>query len=210
MPTPIRAAAIAALAVLFLPSGARAISSATDLASQAIRECEEGRDATARDVRKEHFTRGESLATRAVEADDRNAQAHFAVVCNLGESLRLDGEKLTSVFALRRLMAELDRTLELDPGHLQAMATKGNLLMRLPRMLGGNPKEGERLLSEVVRRDDLAFTSRIVLARTYNERGQRDEAVQLATRAMQIAREQGRAEKLAEAQATLDQLGAAR
>ncbi len=208
MPSPLRGAALAVLAALIPLSVA--LASGDDLASQAIRECDQGRDATERETRKQHFTRGEVLAERAVAADDRNAQAHFAVVCNLGETLRLDGEKITSVFALRRLMTELDRTLELDPSHLQAMATKGNLLMRLPRMLGGNAQEGEQLLREVVRRDDTAFTSRIVLAKTYDQRGRRDEALQLATRAMQIARERGHADKVAEAQATLDQVGAPR
>jgi cytochrome c-type biogenesis protein CcmH/NrfG len=122
--------------------------------------------------------------------------------------LRLDGEKLTSVFALRRLMSEVDRTLQLDPGHVDAMATKGSLLLRLPRVLGGDPKEGERLLREVVKRDDNAVTSRITLAKTCEERGDRDEAIQLASRARQVAQQQGRADKVAEAQATLDQLGA--
>jgi cytochrome c-type biogenesis protein CcmH/NrfG len=129
-------------------------------------------------------------------------------VCNLGEMLRLDGEKLTSVFALRRLLREVDRTLDLDPNHVDAMATKGTLLLRLPRMLGGDPKEGERLLREVVKRDDSAVTSRITLAKTCVERGQRDEAIQLASRARQIAQQEGRADKVAEAQATLDELGA--
>ena len=46
-----------------------------------------------RDTRKEHFERGEALATQAVALDDENADAHFAVFCNLGELLRLDGEK---------------------------------------------------------------------------------------------------------------------
>jgi hypothetical protein len=59
-----------------------------------------------------------------------------------------------------------------------------------------------------VRRDENAFTSRITLARTCEARGDRDEAVEFASRALQIATQQGRADKAAEAQSTLSELGA--
>jgi tetratricopeptide (TPR) repeat protein len=209
MPTVLQAvAALAAAVVLVVPPTAATASSAADLTAQAMRECDQGHEATSRDDRKGHFERGESLATQAVSLDDKSAAAHFAVVCNLGEILRLDGEKLTSVFLLRRLLTEVDRTLQLDPNHIDALATKGNLLLRLPRMLGGDAKEGERLLREVVQRDENAVTSRITLAKTCEARGDRTEAIQFASRALEIASEQGRTDKVAEARATLAQLGA--
>jgi hypothetical protein len=49
-----------------------------------------------------------------------------------------------------------------------------------------------------------------MLAKTCEARGDRDEALAFATRALQIAREQGRADKVAEAQATLAELRASR
>jgi hypothetical protein len=199
---------LVAAAVLVLPSATRASQSASELAKQALQECEDGQNAETHAARKEHFERGETLANQAIALDDRSAQAHFGVVCNLGELLRLDGEKLTSVFSLRRLLTEVDRTLQLDPNHIDAMATKGTLLVRLPRMLGGDPVEGERLLRQVVQRDDHAVTSRIALAQACGARGDRDEAVGFASRALEIAKEEGRADKVAEAQATLDELGA--
>src|SRR5262245_19936511 len=209
MPTALRTVAVLAAAAIISRSGvAIATDSASDLTEQAMRECQLGQDATSHDERKAHFERGESLATKAVELDDKSAPAHFAVVCNLGELLRIDGEKLTSLLLFRRLMSEVDRTLQLDPNHVNAMATKGTLLMRLPRVLGGVPQEGERLLREVVKRDDNAVTSRITLAKSCVGSGKRDEGIQLASRALQIARQEGRADKVAEAQATLDELGA--
>jgi tetratricopeptide (TPR) repeat protein len=207
MPVNRTAAALGAALALALPLAAAADEKAVDLAAQAMRECRAGEDAAARDSRKEHFERGEALATQAVTLDEGSAAAHFAVVCNLGEMLRLDGEKITSVLSLHRLMNEVNRTLELDPNHVNAMATKGNLLLRLPRMFGGDAKEGERLLREVVRRDENAFTSRIALARTCEARGDREEAVEFASRALQIATQQGRADKAAEARTTLTELG---
>jgi GTP cyclohydrolase III len=211
MPTVLRSlGVVVAVAVLALPTIARAGQNAADVAKEALNECEAGQNADTRDARKQHFERGEALATQAIALDDRNASAHFGVVCNLGELLRLDGEKITSVFELHRLMSEVDRTLQLDPNHVDAMATKGNLLVRLPRMLGGNPTEGERLLRVVVQRDDNAVTSRITLAKTCEARGDRAEAVGFASRALEIAKEKGRTDKVAEAQATLDELSAKR
>jgi len=180
------------------------------LAARARAECETGRRATDRQVRKDHFDRGQALAERAVALNDTSADAHFALFCNLGELMRLDGETLSQVFQLRRLMAEVNRTLELDPTHVDAMAAKGTLLVRLPRLLGGDAVRGEAMLRQVILRDPNAVSSRLALANVCEARGDRDEALAFATRALQIAREQGRADKIAEAQATLAELRAAR
>ena len=150
------------------------------------------------------------LAERAVALDDRNAEGHFALFCNMGELMRLDGESLSSAWGLRRLMAEVDRTLELQPQHTDALAAKGTLLLRLPRLFGGDAQKGEAMLREVIQKDPSAVSSRLTLAKTCEARGERAEALAFASRALQIAREQGRADKIAEAQATLAELRASR
>ncbi|TMA98349.1 MAG: hypothetical protein E6J57_10920 [Deltaproteobacteria bacterium] len=66
------------------------------------------------------------------------------------------------------------------------------------------------MLREVLARDPNAFTTRLALANVCEARGDRHEALIFATRALQIAREQGRADKVAEAQAALAELRAAR
>src|SRR5262245_41067146 len=116
-----------ALAVLSANAVA-AQESAADLAAKALRECEAGRELKDRDARKARFDEGQKIAERAVALDDDSAAAHFSLFCNIGELMRIDGENLRSVFALRRMMQELDRTLELDPHHVDAMASKGTLL----------------------------------------------------------------------------------
>jgi len=199
----------AALAVL----AANAVAgheSASELAEQALRECEAGRLLTGRDERKARFEQGQALGERAVTLDDNSAAAHFSLFCNMGELMRIDGESLRSVFALRRMMAELDRTLELDPGHVDAMASKGTLLIRLPRILGGDAVKGEAMLRDVIRLDPSAFNSRLTLAKTCNDRGDHDEAIAFATRALQIAKKQGRPDKVAEANTVLAELRSAR
>jgi tetratricopeptide (TPR) repeat protein len=184
--------------------------SAASLAAAARAECETGRRAPDRTTRKDHFEHGQALAEQAVAIDDRNADAHFALFCNMGELMRLDGESLSGALGLRRLMAEVNRTLELDPQHTDALAAKGTLLLRLPRLFGGDAEKGEALLREVIQKDPNAFSSRLTLARTCEARGERAEAMAFASRALQIAREQGRADKVAEAQATLSELRASR
>lgn len=202
-----RGLAVAAALLMAHPVLATAQSPA-DLAKESVQICHQGRETKDRNEREALYTKGQELAEKAIEADDGLVDGHYGMFCNLGELLRLDGEKVTSVFKLRRLMAELDRTLELDPTHLDALATKGTLLVRLPALLGGDPPKGEKMLREVVKRDDNALTSRITLARSLEERGDKEEALPLAQRAMQIARAQGRADKIAECQAVLTDLGA--
>jgi tetratricopeptide (TPR) repeat protein len=167
-----------------------------------------GQKATDRATKIALFTRGQETAERAIALDDQLVDAHYGRFCNLGESLRVDGEKITSVFKLRDLMNELDKTLALDPNHVEALATKGALLVQLPRMFGGDVPKGEQMLKKVVRLDDNAVTSRIVLAKACMWRGDTAEGVAYAQRALQIAKDEGRADKVAEAQAVLADLGA--
>jgi hypothetical protein len=182
--------------------------SAAGLAQQALAECEAGRQSTDRSDREQRFARGAVLAERAVAADERSADAHFALFCNRGEAMRLDGESIRDVFALRSLMRELDRTLELQPDHPGALSAKGTFLVRLPRLLGGDVDRGEQILHRAIVVDPTAVTARISLARVCEYRGKRNEGIEYARRALQFAKELGRADKVAECQAMLAELGA--
>src|SRR5215203_2833951 len=117
---------LVAATILLATAGvtAAAVESATELATTAMRECEQGQVATTRDQRVAHFERGQALAERAVALDEKLPTAHFAVFCNLGEMLRVDGEKVTSLLGFRKMMQALDRTLELNPNHLDALSSK--------------------------------------------------------------------------------------
>ncbi len=206
---------LAALALpLSLPVGARAETTigravtVDELSAQAMHECEEGQVAATRDLRVAHFERGQSIAEQATALDDKNAAAHFAIFCNLGEMLRVDGEKITSLLGFRKMMQELDRTLELNPDHLDALSAKGVLLIRLPTLLGGDASRGERMLERVLREDPTCITARLTLAEVYAERGGRTDAVALAAQARELARASGRTDKIAKADATLAKLKA--
>lgn len=113
------------------------------LTANAMRECAQGRLAGTRAERIQHFASGQAFGEQAVETDESSADAHFALFCNLGEQLRVDGESLTSLFGFRRMMKELNRTLELAPDHLDALSAKGSVLTRVPGFLGETKKKGK-------------------------------------------------------------------
>src|SRR6185295_12762456 len=90
------------------------------------------------------------LAEAAVVADERDPLAHFAVFCALGGQMQRAGIGLAALTRLRRLRQEVDRTLELAPDYADALFGKGSLLLETPRVLGGDPVEGERLLRRAI------------------------------------------------------------
>lgn len=197
--------AITAGSLILLPMPSSAQDSAAPLSKQALEACKQGRLATDRATRFAHFQQGQTLGERAVAADEGNAEAHFALFCNLGELLRIDGESLTSIFGLRRMMHELDRALEINPGYIDALSAKGTLLVKLPSFLGGDSEKGEQLLHQVVRQAPKAVNARLALARVWCQHGRHDEAMVLASDALALAQKHQRVEFIPEAQALLQQ-----
>jgi tetratricopeptide (TPR) repeat protein len=202
------AALMAALCLGAGPAPALAADSAASLAKQALTDCEAGRQSGDRAERERLFNEGRELAKRAVALDDKSADAHFSLFCNQGEAMRLDGESLKDIVGLRALIRELDRTLEIQPDHAGALSAKGTFLVRLPRLLGGDVDRGEAMLQRVITLDPTAVNARISLARVCEYRGKKDEGIEYARHALQFAKELGRADKVAEAQAMLAELGA--
>jgi hypothetical protein len=194
-----------AVGTSFLPMPSQAQTTAANLTKQALEECNQGRLGTDRATRLDHFQQGQSLGERAVAADEGSADAHFALFCNLGELLRIDGESLTSLFGLRHMLKEIDRTLEIDPTHIGALSAKGTLLVRLPSVLGGDSEQGERLLQQVIKRAPTAVNARLALARVRCKHGHHQEAVTLAADALALAKEYKQIEFVPEAEAVLHQ-----
>lgn len=178
------------------------------LTVEALQECSLGRQAQSRPDRIQHFTAGQSLGEQAIAADDSSPDAHFALFCNLGEQLRVDGESLSSLFGFRRMMKELNRTLELAPDHVDALSAKGTVLVRVPGFLGGDKEKGERLLREVIAREPAAVNARLSLAKSYCAGGRHEEAVAMASKALDLAQTLERNDFLPEARQVLAQLRA--
>ena len=179
------------------------------LSHGAMKECYEGRVTQDRTSRIGHFEKGQVLGEQAVALDDRSSDAHFALFCNLGELMRIDGElSITSVMGFRRMMKELDRTLELAPDHLDALSAKGTFLVRLPSLLGGDREKGENILRYVLQKGPQSVNARLSLAESYCENGRHGEALLLASEALDLAQAQQLGDFTPEAARVLAQLKA--
>lgn len=199
---------IASVAFWFGSMNSGAAQPATeDLIAGALQACHDGRIATDRATRAALYEKGQTLGEQAVAADEKSADAHFALFCNLGELMRIDGEmSLSSVLGFRRMMKELNRSLELKPDHLDALSARGTLLVRLPSMLGGDPDKGEQLLRHVIQQEPDAVNARISLAKSYCKRGRHQDAVTLATEALTLAKAQQLDDFIPEASKVVAQL----
>ena len=131
--------------------------------------------------------KGFALAERAVATDEDDALAHFAVFCTLGEQLRTRGPSLWTVWDLRRLHRAVDRTLELAPDFADALAGKGALLLDSPRLLGGDPADGEIYLRRALEVDPDWVAPRLDLVRALQRRGAITQARSEAIRALAVA-----------------------
>jgi tetratricopeptide (TPR) repeat protein len=145
-------------------------------------------------------------ADAAIAADDRDALAHFAAFCALGGLLQVNGVGLSAPGQLRRLRREVDRTLELAPDFADALAGKGELLVNLPRLLGGDAGEGERLLRRALAVDPRYLTPRLALAEALRDRGAFAEARAEAERALAVAEAKGDAADVARARSLVAEL----
>jgi tetratricopeptide (TPR) repeat protein len=195
--------------ILANPDALRAQQSPQLLSEGAMKECNTGRVTQDRTNRVGHFEKGQALGEQAVALDDRSADAHFALFCNLGELMRVDGEvNITSVMGFRRITKELDRTLELAPDHLDALSAKGTFLLRLPSLLGGDREKGEKLLRYVLLKAPQSVNARLSLAKTYCADGRHNEAISLASEALDLAQAQKQDDFAPEAAKVLAQLRA--
>lgn len=176
------------------------------LTQQAMDECQKGRLAKDESVRVAHFERGRKLAEKAVELDEGSSEAYFALFCSIGERMRANGEVLFSVFEYKRMMEALDKTLLLNPNHMDALSSKGTILIEVPGLFGGDSEKGEAMLRRVIQNDPQSINARMVVARLCLERGEDQEAFDLAKKALELARAANRDDLLPEAEKTFSEI----
>lgn len=167
--TPLGLALLLMLALLSgRPVGAEPIGSA--MAKESLISCDQA-DELSGAAQLAALRRGLQLADAAIAADDHDAKAHFAAFCNIGKRLRVDGVGFSTWTNYRRLRRELDATLALAPDDPDALAGKGALLLHLPRVLGGDAVEGERLLRRALEIEPDNHAARRYLAEMLEDRG---------------------------------------
>jgi len=156
-------------------------------ATQALALCLDAEHVSAAD-KTALLTQGLELAEAAVVRNDKDATAHFALFCNLGKRMQLEGVSFHSLAGVRRLHREIDLVLELAPDYTDALAAKGAFLLKLPRLLGGDKRKGERLLRRALVLDPHNVTARLYLVQALKARSAHAEARREAQRAQAIAK----------------------
>lgn len=171
----------------------------TAISRQAIELCNQAQRSEATEP-DETLARSLALADQAIVADERDALAHFARFCALGEQARRSGASLSSLFKVSALRDAVDRTLELAPDFPDALLGKGALLTSLPRLLGGDASEGERLVRRALEIDPEYVGARLFLAETLAGRDEDAAARIEVDRARAAAERKGDAAGVARAQ----------
>ena len=156
--------------VLLAPSLAAAVPAGSPESIAALELCD-AVDEMAESQRDAALERGLAMAEHAVEADGRDARGHFALVCHLGKRMARAGIGFRQISDLRRLRRELDVTLALAPGDADALLAKGALLLKLPRLLGGDSDEAEALLRQALVAEPDNTAARCYLAEAQRTRG---------------------------------------
>ena len=159
-------------------------------------------------VRLSTYRRGLELARQAVAADDLNPDAHFALFASNGRIMLLEGAAANPINLLA-INSELGRVLELDPNHVDALASRGGLYRQLPRLLGGSMDKAQADLTRAIELDPEAVGARMELAQAYRDLGEPARGVPLLETAVKCAEKRGMRRKLAEARRLLQEFTAA-
>ena len=163
------------------------------LAKQSIDEGERARDDAGR--RKAYET-AKQHADRAVALMPQSADAHFLQFAAEGRIAQLGGIAVAAL-QLVKFNKQLDEVLRLDPNHANALAARGGMLMKLPRLFGGNTTKGVEYLERAVALDDTAVGKRLELAEAYHIVGRDADAKSMAQSALETARRLDEPERVA-------------
>jgi tetratricopeptide (TPR) repeat protein len=198
---------------VFVRPAARASASpetkrdAQGLAEQALTCLHRGEDAADKQQKLDAYQQGLDLAQRAVALDEENSDAHFAIFGNKGRILLLEGVTPNPI-SLLQVNRDLERALELNPNHADALTAKGGLYRQLPWVLGGSLSVAETCLTKAIALDPDAVSARIELAATYRDMGYPERGVPLLQTAATIAEREGKRRQLSEARALMHELQA--
>lgn len=152
---------------------AAAVPQGSPGAAEALTVCHSAADLSG-DARDALLARAADLAQAAIKADGTDALGHYAMVCVLGKQLENGGVGVGQLVGVYRLRRALDETLALAPDDADTLTAKGALLVRLPRLLGGDRAEAAALLRRALVAEPENGTAKCYLAAA--ERGDGEAA----------------------------------
>lgn len=121
------------------------------------------------------FQEGARLAKRALELDEKNAEAHYLYAANLGSAAEAKG-MAASLLALDEIKTHAKRALELHRDHVAALHMAGMMLEELPQFMGGNKAAALDYLKRAVVVDPNYAHARLDLAKVYLKRKDQEAA----------------------------------
>jgi tetratricopeptide (TPR) repeat protein len=153
------------------------------------------------------YRRATSQAEQGLSRNPNSPGANFVYFAAKGRILLADG--LTrNIFTLKQLERDhLDRAIELDPKYGNAIAAKGGIFLDLPVLLGGDPKQGLKLLQRANQLNPGGPGTRVSLARALARNGDVTEAAKQVRIAAHHACIQGRRKALDDALKLSEELG---
>lgn len=115
------------------------------------------------------FNEGARLAKRALELDEKSAEAHYQYAAGLGSAADAKG-MAASLMALDEIKTHAKRALELQKDHVAALHMAGMMLEELPQFMGGNKTVALDYLKRAVTVDPNYSHARLDLAKMYVKR----------------------------------------
>ena len=146
--------------------------------------------------RKRAYEDAKRHADRAVQLMPNDADARFVQFAAEGRIAQMGGIAVAAL-QLVKLNKQLDEVLRLDPNHANALAARGGMLMKLPRLFGGNTTKGVEYLEKAVALDSTAVGKRLELAEAYHIVGRDDDAKNTAQNALEVAKQLNEPERVA-------------
>lgn len=187
-----RRVGVAVVIVLMLTAIARASDAAlssTDLeaAARHFRLAEACRPGDP--LRVANYSAAERIAEEFLRTHPDSADANFLLFAARGRRLlETDGPpSLTNVWKYTAVNKYLDRALQLNPNHPDALAARGGILLDLPSILGGNVQAARANLEEACRVNPTGPGTRLSLARALERQGDRRAAREQALLAAHYA-----------------------
>lgn len=164
--------------------------------AEAKRLLDEGEEAPDDAARRAKYEAARDHAARTVAALPKSADAHFVHFAAAGRLAQMKGVARLAI-EMVDLNKELDHVLELDPDHANALAARGGMYMKLPRLLGGDKSKGVAYLERAVSLDATAIGKRLELAEAYRATGRDGDAGRVATDARAVAVAEHKPDKVA-------------
>jgi len=130
------------------------------------------------------YDRGRELGKRAVELAPRDEEAHLWYAINTGRWGQTKGV-VRSLFLLPTVKEEIETILELNPKSVRGRALAGNVLMEVPRFVGGDRAQAEKQFRRGLEVDPHFTSLRVDLARLLIVMGRPDEARRELTRVLE-------------------------